>query len=90
MRSIRRYKDTRNIFPHLVNCGKYTASILAGAFLSVYRIDGTTKNLALFIAFSVINGVYTGTLSPQGLLHASTSEASKVFTFLPSNTSPIM
>ncbi|KUI71464.1 hypothetical protein VM1G_07272 [Cytospora mali] len=59
LQCIRRYKDTRNVFPHLVNCGKYTASILAGVFLSVYRIDGTTKNLALYISFSAINGVYT-------------------------------
>lgn len=31
--------------------------------MSVYRIDGRTKNLALYIAFSVINGFYTGTSS---------------------------
>lgn len=47
------------MFPHLVNCGKYTASILAGVFLSVYRINGTHTNLALFIAFSTVNAVYT-------------------------------
>lgn len=60
LQCIRRYKDTRNIFPHLVNCGKYTASILAGVFLSVYRIDNTRTHLALFVAFSTINGLYTG------------------------------
>lgn len=60
LQCIRRYKDTRNIFPHLVNCGKYTASILAGVFLSVYRINNTHSNLALFIAFSTVNGLYTG------------------------------
>lgn len=60
LQCIRRYKDTRNIFPHLVNAGKYTASILAAVLLSVYRIDGSQKNLALFIAFSMINGIYTG------------------------------
>ncbi|ROW06110.1 hypothetical protein VMCG_04583 [Cytospora schulzeri] len=59
MRSLRRYRDTGNIFPHLVNCGKYTASILAGVFLSVYRIEGTNKNLGIYIAFSLINGFYT-------------------------------
>lgn len=59
LQCLRRYKDTRNVFPHLVNCGKYTASILAGVFLSVYRIDGTTKNLGLYIAFSLVNGFYT-------------------------------
>lgn len=61
LQCIRRYKDTRNIFPHLVNGGKYTASILSGVFLSVYRINGTNQNLGLFIAFSTVNGFYTGT-----------------------------
>ncbi|KEY73324.1 hypothetical protein S7711_01440 [Stachybotrys chartarum IBT 7711] len=55
---IRRYKDTRNIFPHLVNCGKYTMSIMSAVTLSLYRIDGTRVNLGLFIAFSTINGIY--------------------------------
>ncbi|KAF3770918.1 hypothetical protein M406DRAFT_105558 [Cryphonectria parasitica EP155] len=59
LQCIRRYKDTRNIFPHLVNCGKYTASILAGVFLSVYRIQNSHKNLALFVVFATINGFYT-------------------------------
>ncbi|KAJ0117162.1 EXS family protein [Diaporthe amygdali] len=59
LQCIRRYRDTRNIFPHLVNGGKYTASILAGVFLSIYRINNTSKNLGLFIAFSTINGFYT-------------------------------
>lgn len=67
LQCIRRYRDTGNIFPHLVNCGKYTASILAGVFLSVYRIDNTHKNLALFIAFSTVNGIYTG--EPLFLAH---------------------
>lgn len=61
LQCIRRYKDTRNIFPHLVNGGKYTASILSGVFLSVYRINNTSRNLGLFIAFSLVNGFYTGT-----------------------------
>ncbi|KAK7749781.1 Xenotropic and polytropic retrovirus receptor 1 [Cytospora paraplurivora] len=28
-------------------------------FITVYRINGTTRNLALFIAFSMTNGIYT-------------------------------
>lgn len=55
---IRRYKDTRNVFPHLVNCGKYSMSITAAVTLSVYRISGTRANLALFITFSVLNAIY--------------------------------
>ncbi|CAN8095607.1 unnamed protein product [Discula destructiva] len=59
LQCFRRYRDTRNVFPHLVNCGKYTASILAAAFLSVFRIERTTTTLALFIIFSAVNGFYT-------------------------------
>lgn len=58
LQCIRRYKDTRNVFPHLVNCGKYTMTILCTVALSMYRISGTHGNLALFITFSVINSVY--------------------------------
>ncbi|KAL6807236.1 EXS family domain-containing protein [Trichoderma sp. SZMC 28013] len=59
LQCIRRYRDTRNIFPHLVNCGKYTATILSYLCLSLYRIHQSHSNLALFVTFSTINGVYT-------------------------------
>ncbi|KAH7318392.1 EXS family-domain-containing protein [Stachybotrys elegans] len=55
---IRRYRDTKNIFPHLVNCGKYTMSIMAAVTLSVYRIDGSTVNLGVFVTFATINAIY--------------------------------
>jgi xenotropic and polytropic retrovirus receptor 1 len=58
LQCIRRYHDTENVFPHLVNCGKYFMSIMAAVFLSVYRIDGTQTNLSLFIMFAAINAVY--------------------------------
>ncbi|KAK5993600.1 Protein SYG1-like protein [Cladobotryum mycophilum] len=58
LQCIRRYRDTGNIFPHLVNCGKYSMSILASVFLSVYRIHRSDSNLALFITFNIINGAY--------------------------------
>ncbi|KAK0651689.1 EXS family-domain-containing protein [Cercophora newfieldiana] len=58
LQCIRRYHDTKNIFPHLVNCGKYSMSIMAAVFLSLYRIDGTQTNLSLFIMFAAINAVY--------------------------------
>lgn len=58
MQCIRRYYDTKNVFPHLVNCGKYSMTILSLVALSLYRIDGTHFNLALFIAFAAINAVY--------------------------------
>lgn len=58
LQCIRRYYDTKNVFPHLVNCGKYAMSILAAVFLSMYRIDGTQANLSIFIMFAAINAVY--------------------------------
>ncbi|RBR22919.1 uncharacterized protein FIESC28_04217 [Fusarium coffeatum] len=58
LQCLRRYKDTRNVFPHLVNGGKYTMTILAAVMLSLYRIHDTTTHLALFITFSTINSVY--------------------------------
>lgn len=50
------------MFPHLVNCGKYAASISAAVCLSIFRIDRTTTTMALFIVIGVINGIYTGKL----------------------------
>ncbi|KAJ4255448.1 Xenotropic and polytropic retrovirus receptor 1 [Fusarium torreyae] len=58
LQCLRRYKDTRNVFPHLVNGGKYTATITAAVMLSLYRIHNSTSHLALFITFSTINSVY--------------------------------
>lgn len=55
---LRRYKDTGNVFPHLVNGGKYSMTILAAVLLSLYRIDRTNTNMALFIFFSVANSIY--------------------------------
>lgn len=58
LQCMRRYYDTRNVFPHLVNCGKYSFTILYYATLSIYRINQTTENLALFIVFAAVNAVY--------------------------------
>ncbi|KAF4449834.1 hypothetical protein F53441_7029 [Fusarium austroafricanum] len=58
LQCLRRYKDTRNVFPHLVNGGKYTATIVAAVMLSLYRIHDSRSHLALFITFSTINSVY--------------------------------
>ncbi|KAI1746028.1 EXS family-domain-containing protein [Xylaria scruposa] len=59
LQCIRRYYDTKNVFPHLVNCGKYVMTILSYVTLSLYRINNTHSNLALFITFSTVNGLYT-------------------------------
>ncbi|KAG5993863.1 hypothetical protein E4U43_003380 [Claviceps pusilla] len=55
---LRRYRDTRNVFPHLVNGGKYVMTIMCAVVLSLYRVNNTRSHLALFIGFSVINSVY--------------------------------
>lgn len=58
LQCLRRYNDTRNVFPHLANGGKYIMTIISAVMLSLYRMNNTRSHLALYIAFSVINGVY--------------------------------
>lgn len=58
LQCLRRYRDTRNTFPHLVNCGKYIMTITYYATLSIYRIKRTTNMLALFTTFAAINAIY--------------------------------
>ena len=64
LQCLRRYRDTKNIFPHLVNGGKYTMSIIAAVMLSLYRITPSRATLALFITFSIANSIYCCTLPP--------------------------
>ncbi|RYP34323.1 hypothetical protein DL767_004317 [Monosporascus sp. MG133] len=58
LQCIRRYQDTKNVFPHLVNCGKYCMTIMAAVTLSLYRIHGTYATLGVFITFATINSIY--------------------------------
>ncbi|KAL2151899.1 hypothetical protein VTH82DRAFT_5083 [Thermothelomyces myriococcoides] len=58
LQCIRRYRDTRNVFPHLVNCGKYMMTILTAVWLSLYRINQTQTNLSFYIVFATINALY--------------------------------
>jgi hypothetical protein len=59
LQCIRRYRDTGNKFPHLLNCGKYFATIIFYMTLSIYRINKTGPNRAIFITFATINAIYT-------------------------------
>ncbi|KAH3950644.1 hypothetical protein HBI24_116920 [Parastagonospora nodorum] len=59
LQCIRRYADTGNKFPHLLNCGKYFATIMFYATLSIYRIDQKPATRAAFITFATINSIYT-------------------------------
>lgn len=58
LQCLRRYKDTRNFFPHLVNCGKYLCTILYYMSLSIFRIHKTHEMRAMFIVFATVNAVY--------------------------------
>ncbi|KAI9878541.1 MAG: hypothetical protein M1830_000595 [Pleopsidium flavum] len=58
LQCLRRYYDTRNAFPHLVNCGKYMFTIMYFMSLSLYRIDEVIYLRALFIASATINSIY--------------------------------
>ncbi|ESZ94124.1 hypothetical protein SBOR_5478 [Sclerotinia borealis F-4128] len=55
---LRRYHDTKNMFPHLVNGGKYTMTIVYYVNLSIYRIDRDRKTLIIFSIFAALNAVY--------------------------------
>ncbi|GAT19728.1 signal transduction protein Syg1 [Aspergillus luchuensis] len=58
LQCLRRYADTRNVFPHLLNFGKYTFTILYYVTLSLYRIDKAERFQATFITFALLNAVY--------------------------------
>ncbi|KAG9293473.1 hypothetical protein G9A89_009197 [Geosiphon pyriformis] len=64
LQCLRRYKDTGQSYPHLLNAGKYSSSILAIIFASRYRIaksiSGTNNNwLGVWIFIQSFNSVYT-------------------------------
>lgn len=58
LQCLRRYRDTKNAFPHLANAGKYACTVLYYVSLSLWRIDKTEGSKALFIAFGTVNSVY--------------------------------
>ncbi|TVY94096.1 Protein SYG1-like protein [Lachnellula willkommii] len=58
LQCLRRYYDTRNSFPHLVNCGKYGMTIMYYVTLSMYRMNHSKSHLAVFSTFAAINACY--------------------------------
>lgn len=56
---LRRYADTRDKYPHLLNALKYTFTILQYMSLSLYRIDKTVELRGVFIAFATLNSIMT-------------------------------
>ncbi|SCV74035.1 BQ2448_6467 [Microbotryum intermedium] len=61
--SLRRYIDSDGLFIHMLNGGKYTASILQFWFYYSWRIDGSSSiaRKAIWILFAVTNSCYTAT-----------------------------
>ncbi|SCZ99268.1 BZ3500_MvSof-1268-A1-R1_Chr3-1g05915 [Microbotryum saponariae] len=61
--SLRRYIDSDGLVIHMLNGGKYTASILQFCFYYSWRIDGSTSiaRKAIWIMFAVTNSCYTAT-----------------------------
>jgi len=58
LQCLRRYHDTKVIFPHLVNAGKYSftiASVWAGAF---WHIQGTNSAMVMYILLTIAAAVY--------------------------------
>ena len=62
---LRRYYDTRNVFPHLVNCVKYIFTISYYLTLSQYRIQSTHYTMALLMAFATVNSIYCSESFPS-------------------------
>lgn len=60
LQCFRRYHSSKMWFPHLINGGKYTFTILYYMTLSIWRIDKSNiPAKAAFIAFAAGNAVYT-------------------------------
>ena len=57
LQCLRRFRDTHNVFPHLVNGGKYACTIMYYAFLSAWRFNTSDSNAlyALFVTSGVVN-----------------------------------
>ncbi|EDO15873.1 hypothetical protein Kpol_1009p20 [Vanderwaltozyma polyspora DSM 70294] len=60
MQCLRRYFDSDDWFPHLLNAGKYSMGIAYNASLSAYRLSHHAKEKRNpFIVFGTLNSVYT-------------------------------
>lgn len=84
---LRRYRDTKMAFPHLVNAGKYSTTFFNVLFSTLYKVEtvvndnqGSMQNHAFFflwIAFAIISSCYTLTWDLKmdwGLLDSSAGE----------------
>lgn len=58
LQCINRYQESRMVFPHLVNCGKYGFTILQYMTLSIWRINRNNSTMAAFITMASVNSIY--------------------------------
>ncbi|XP_048846107.1 xenotropic and polytropic retrovirus receptor 1 homolog [Brienomyrus brachyistius] len=62
---LRRYRDTKRAFPHLVNAGKYSTTFFVVTFAALYQTHKVNQHtdtdvfFYLLIVFSAINSCYT-------------------------------
>nr|XP_020468609.1 xenotropic and polytropic retrovirus receptor 1 [Monopterus albus]XP_020468610.1 xenotropic and polytropic retrovirus receptor 1 [Monopterus albus] len=62
---LRRYRDTKRAFPHLVNAGKYSTTFFVVTFAALYATHREQKHtdadmfFYLLIVFSIISSLYT-------------------------------
>ena len=60
LQCIRRFVDTKNMFPHLANLVKYILTIGVAVILAMYRIDNDWVEREIYIFLAVITSIYTG------------------------------
>uniref|UniRef100_A0A3P8SKY3 Xenotropic and polytropic retrovirus receptor 1b n=1 Tax=Amphiprion percula TaxID=161767 RepID=A0A3P8SKY3_AMPPE len=56
---LRRYRDTKRAFPHLVNAGKYSTSFFVVTFSALYSTHKAQIFLYLYISCLVVSSCYT-------------------------------
>ncbi|KAF9325417.1 hypothetical protein BG006_011100 [Podila minutissima] len=59
MQCIRRFKDTAEWFPHLVNAGKYTSSLVTLFVYFAFRHYGGNALKAAYIFMAIVSSTYT-------------------------------
>ena len=59
LQCLRRFRDTKQASPHLPNFGKYIATCVSYALLSVYRINQSVPSKICYILAASTNSVYT-------------------------------
>ena len=59
LQCLRRYNDSKAWMPHIPNFGKYCATCLMYATLSLFRTNENITTEAIFITCAIVNSIYT-------------------------------